>query len=168
MPTDQERGEMAMRLVVGVMAVIAVAVWIVPMVFLTHQQVDHAADLTGASRAQDPASRSTAPTDPIGKATDISVQASLSTAISAAQTLYAESGTYETFEAEAASFDASINVAAGPARPGTISVRGVSASTIVLVAVDEGGSILCVAADASSVFYGRVDAQTPLQCTGGW
>ena len=168
MPTDRERGEMAMRLVVGVMAVIAVAVWVLPMVFLGRQQVDHTADLTGASSRNDQATHTTAPTDPIGKATDVSTQASLSTAITAAQAFYAGSGTYEGFEAQAVSLDASIHLGTGATQPGVITVRGVSASTIVLVTIDESGGVLCVAADGSTVTYGRADAQTPLQCNGGW
>ncbi len=167
MPKDGERGEMAMRLVVGVMALLAGLAWVVPMVFLGKTEVNHAADLTGASK---PKVRTQAPVDPIGKANDVATQTSLQTAIQAAAAYFSESGTYVGFDgAQAAAYDPSIQVTnGGQAKPGVISERGVTATTIVLVSEDPAGQVLCAAADGATVSYGRQDAQTALQCTGGW
>jgi hypothetical protein len=165
-PGDRERGEMAMRLVIGVMAVLAGLAWVVPMVFLGKAEVNHAADLTGAS---DKHVRTQAPADPIGKANDVSTQVTLQTAIQSAAAYFSESGTYVGFgDAQASAYDPSIHITTGAAKAGSISARGITATTIVLVAQDPAGQVLCVAANGATVSYGREDAQTALQCTGGW
>jgi len=161
-----ERGEIEMKLVIGVMALIAGLAWAVPMLFLGRQQVERAADLTGAS-SDAGASASVAPTDPIGRADDVSAKATLTTAMQGAQTFFASSGTYEGVESQLAAFDPSIHVGSSPA-PGVVAVRGVTASSVVLVTADARGNALCEAADGTSVTYGRTDARTALQCRGGW
>jgi hypothetical protein len=49
-----------------------------------------------------------------------------------------------------------------------IGIRGVTATTVVFVAVTDGGGVLCAAADGEVVSFGRADASAPAQCTGGW
>jgi hypothetical protein len=166
MRRNGERGE-TMYLVIGVMAVLAGLAWVIPMVFLGKAEVQHAADLTGASHHRN---RTEAPTDPIGKANDASTEISLQTAIQAAAAYFTESGTYVGFDSsQASAYDPSIHLTAGgPAQPGVISERGVTPTTIVLVTDDGSGGVMCAAANGAQVTYGRQDAASAAQCTGGF
>jgi len=170
-PGDHERGELGLRVVI-VMAFVAAVAWTVPMVFFGRQATDNAAVLTGASDSQDPESGTfagQAPVDPIGKANDISAQATLNIALGSTQVYFAENGTYQGFDAQVAGqYDPSVTYTSGPAAPGVVSVRGVTATTVVMVTATEGGSYLCAAAQADVVTFGRADAQSPAQCSGGW
>lgn len=171
MPGDQERGELGLRVVI-VMAFVAAVAWTVPMVFFGRQATEHTAVLTGASDSQDPGSGTTggqAPVDPIGKANDISAQAMLNTAIRSTQVYFAENGTYQGFDATAAGqYDPSTIYTSGPAAPGAVSVRGVTPTTVVMVTATVDGAFLCAAAQADAITFGRADAQSPAQCSGGW
>jgi hypothetical protein len=160
-----ERGE-TLYVVIAVMAILAGLAWVVPMVFLGKTEVNHAADLTGASHHRH---RTEAPTDPIGKANDASTEISLQTAIQAAAAYFTGSGTYVGFDAaQASAYDPSIHITVGAAQPGVISERGITATTIVLVTDDGSGGVLCAAANGAQVTFGRADAQSAAECTGGW
>ena len=170
MSGHRERGEIGLWVVVA-MAVVAGLAWTVPMVFLGREEVDNAATLTGGADSQDPgeASSGEAPVDPIGKANDIQAQAMLSTAIQSTQVYFAENGSYQGFDATVArQYDASTTYASGPAAVGVVSVRGVTATTVVMVTATKGGGYLCAAAESNAVTYGRADVQSSAQCSGGW
>lgn len=169
---DRERGEVQMRLVVAA-GVVAALVWIVPMVLFGHEQAGHVADLTGASTSTSAtgaaSSGNGAPVDPIGRAADTQAQATLNTAIRVAQAFYAENGSYTAFGPQvAARYEPTVSFSSGPAGPGVVSVRGLTPSTVVFVTATESGAYLCAAADDEIVAFGRADAQTPSQCSGGW
>ncbi len=165
-----ERGEIGLWLV-AVMAIIVAVVWAVPMVFLQHEEADRAADLVGASAAQAPgdgAGAATAPLDPVGASNDVGAQADLSNALVVAQTYFAENGSFDGFTPQVASgLEPSITFTTGPASPGAVSIRGVTSTTAVMVTATARGP-LCAAVDAGAVSRGRVDAQSPAQCTGDW
>jgi hypothetical protein len=179
MTGDPERGELAMRLVIA-MALVAGLAWSIPMVFFGRQQTEYAGALTGASDdptpggegstdvAGAPAGQRT-PVDPIGRANDTMAQATLNNAIRSAQVFYAERGSFDGFGPEvAAQYDPSVTYTSGAAAPGVVSIRGLSPSTVVFVTASEDGAMLCAAANGDAVSFGRTDAQTSLQCTGGW
>ncbi len=106
----------------------------------------------------------------VGQAQDASVQVTLETAIQAAESHFAENGTYVGFDAAtAASFDPTVAYNAAPAAiAGQVSIRGASATSIVLASRSESGAVLCIAAVGDVVSRGRVDAATAPACTGGW
>lgn len=163
-----ERGEAGLRLIVG-MALAAALAWTIPMVFLGREQARHAADLVGASEVVPEAGEAPAPVDAIGRAAEIQAQAGLNEAIRVAQMYFAEQGTYEGFGPQVAmGYAPNLTfTAAGPA-PGVVGIRGVTATTVVLVTATGGGAYLCAAAQADVVSLGRSNAQTPAQCAGGW
>jgi hypothetical protein len=156
--------------VVVAMAVVAAFAWAIPMVFFGHEAVDNAATLTGGSKPHEGhGSSGEAPADPIGKANDVEAQAMLSTAIRSTQAYFAENGSYQGFDASVAGqYDTSTTYTTGPATVGVVSVRGVTPTTVVMVTATKGGGVLCAAAGASGVTYGREDAQSAAQCSGGW
>lgn len=158
-----------MRLIVG-MALAAALAWLIPMVFFSREHARRAGDLVGASAdAQDAAGSGQAPIDPIGRAVDVQAQAQLNGSIRAAQVYFAENGSYEGFgPAVAAEFAPNVTFTATSAAPGVVSIRGVTASSVVLVTSSEAGAYLCAAAEMDLVTFGRANAQTPAQCTGGW
>jgi hypothetical protein len=165
-----ERGEISLGLV-AVMAIIVGAVWAVPMVFLQHEEADRAADLIGGSAAHAPAGgagAATAPADPVGASNDVRAQADLANAVVVAQTYFAENGSLGGFTPQVASgLEPSITFTAGAASSGAVSIRGVTATSVVLVTTTARGP-LCAAVDSGAVSRGRVDAQSPAQCAGGW
>jgi hypothetical protein len=167
---DDQRGEIGLR-VVMVMAVVAALAWTIPMVFFGRQETEQAAVLTGAgdqSGAGAAGASGQAPVDPIGKANDVQAQANLQTAMSSAQVYYAENGSYQGFSAQVAGqYDPAITYTSGAATPGVVSVRGVTPTTVVMVTGTKQG-VLCAAATADVVSYGRTDAQSAAQCSGGW
>lgn len=164
-----ERGEVGLRIVIA-MALVAAIAWTVPMIFFGRQATRYAEDLTGAS--EDPGggtSGGQAPVDPIGQANDVQAQANLNNAIRSTQVYFAENGSYQGFDAQVAGqYDPSVTYTAGPAAPGVVSVRGVTPTTVVMVTATEGGGYLCAAAQADVVTFGRADALSPAQCSGGW
>ena len=168
MPTNRERGEIGFRLIVA-MALIAALAWTIPMVFLGRETTDHAATITGAADGERPSDASAAVVDPIARANDVAAQAALNSAIRAAQLYQAETGSYVGFGAQtAANYDPTLRVTSGPASAGVVSVRGVSPSTVVLVSVTDSGDFVCAAASSGVVTFGRSNASSPAQCTGGW
>jgi len=104
----------------------------------------------------------------IGKVNDLGAQATMQTAIRTASIYFAEHGSYEGFGPEFASqYDPSVRFTAGPALPGVVSVRGVTSISVVMV-TSTGSGFVCAAATGDIVTYGRVDAQSAADCTGGW
>jgi hypothetical protein len=161
-----ERGELGLRIVIA-MALLTALAWTIPMVFLGREQAEHAATITAAS--DEVGASGVAPMDPIGRANDARAQATLNSAIRVAQVYYAENGTYDGFGPQAATaYDPTLKVTSGPAAPGVVSMRGLTATTVVLVTATEDGGYLCAAADAEVVSFGRSDAPAPSQCGGGW
>jgi hypothetical protein len=167
---DDERGEIGLKAVM-VMAIVAALAWTIPMVFFGQKETEQAAILTGAgdqSGAGTAGASGQAPVDPIGKANDVQAQANLQGAMSAAQVYFAENGSYDGFSAQVAGqYDPGIPYTGGPATPGAVSVRGVTPTTVVMVTATKGG-FLCAAATGNAVSYGRADAQSAAQCSGGW
>lgn len=166
----RERGEVSLRLIVGA-ALVAGLIWTVPTVFFGREATKYASDLTGGSDLTDgvtgPGSGG-APRDPIGRANDAQAQASLNNAIRVAQVYYAENGSFAGFGPQvAAQYDPNVTFTIGPAAPGVVSLRGLSPETVVFVTGTERG-YLCAAAQGEIVAFGRGDAQSPAQCTGGW
>lgn len=165
-----ERGEVSIRLIVGV-ALVAGLIWTVPTVFFGREATEYVGDLTGGL---DPADGDTGPgsvrppNDAIGRANDALAQASLNSAIRVAQLFYAENGTFAGFGPQvAAQYDPNLTFTVGPAAPGVVSLRGLSPETVVFVTGTERG-YLCAAAQGEIVAFGRSDAQSSSQCVGGW
>lgn len=168
----RERGEVSLRLIVGA-ALVAGLVWTVPTVFFGREATKYVSDLTGGSDV-DPTDgvpgpgSGGAPQDPIGKANDAQAQASLNNAIRVAQVFYAENGSFSGFGPQvAAQYEPNLTFTIGPAAPGVVSLRGLSSKTVVFVTGTDSG-YLCAAAQGEIVAFGRSDAQSPSQCTGGW
>jgi hypothetical protein len=170
MHADRERGEIGLKLIVA-MALVAGLAWTVPMVFLGRESTEHAAVVTGAAENEPPPSEGAevAAAGPIDLANDAAAQASLNSAIRAAQMYFAETGGYAGFGVQtAAHYDPTLRLTSGPAAPGVVSVRGVTPTTVVLVSVTDSGGFLCAAAASEVLSFGRADASSPAQCAGGW
>lgn len=165
----RERGEVSIRLIVGA-ALVAGLIWTVPTVLFGREATEYARDLTGGSGVESPDgdTGAGAPQGPIGRANDTQAQAALNNAIRVAQVFYAENGTFAGFGPQlAAQYDPTLTFTTGPAAPGVVSLRGLSPTTVVFVTGSENG-YLCAAAQGEIVAFGRSDAQSPSQCTGGW
>jgi hypothetical protein len=165
----RERGEVSIRLIVGA-ALVAGLIWTVPTVLFGREATKYASDLTGGSDHEptDGDGGAGAPQGPIDRANDAQAQASLNSAIRVAQVFYAENGTFAGFGPEvAAQYDPTVRFTIGPAAPGVVSLRGLSPTTVVFVTGTENG-YLCAAAQGEIVAFGRSDARSPSQCTGGW
>jgi hypothetical protein len=167
----RERGEVSIRLIVAA-ALVAGLVWTVPTVFFGREATEYVSDLTGGSDLEPdgvtgPGSAG-APQDPIGRANDAQGQASLNNAIRVAQVFYAENGSFTGFGPQvAAQYDPTVTFTIGPAGPGIVSLRGLTPTTVVFVTATKNG-YLCAAAQGEIVAFGRSDAQSPSQCSGGW
>ncbi len=158
-----------MRLVVS-MSVVAALAWTIPAVFFGRETGEHAIVVAG-DEDEPPAGElaGLAPVDPIGMANDTRAQAGLNDAVRVAQVYFAEHGTFEGFGPLVGSgYAPTLTFTSGPAEPGVVSIRGLSATTIVLVTATEGGGYLCAAAESEVVSFGRSDALAPAECAGGW
>ena len=167
---DGERGEIALRLVV-VMGLVAGVIWAVPMVLFQRQAADYVGDVTEGAQDGPAATEGggEAAPGPISQANDAMAQATMNDAIRVPQVYYAENGTFEGFSAQvAAQFAPTVNFTGGPPAPGVVSIRGLTATTVVLVTSLEPGGSLCAAAEGDLVTFGRTNASTSAQCTGGW
>jgi hypothetical protein len=171
-----ERGYVGFRLLV-VLGVMVALVWVVPLVFLDEGGTTGAAGPTAPRQpaaepqAAAPTGSSGAPdvaSHPIGAAEDVAAQSTLNEAIRGAQAYFAEQGSFEGYGPDAAkAFDPSIVYTAGAAAPGMVSMA-VTPTSVVLVTLVERGGYLCVAADGNLVTFGRSNAATADQCSGGW
>ena len=169
-----QRGDVGIRLLVGLGVVVAL-VWVVPFVFLNKDGDDgNAANATATASQPQPAEPvgSTGKPDvashPIGAAEDVAAQSTLSEAIRGAQAYYAENGTFDGYGPDAAAtFDPSIVYTAGAAAPGMVSMVVTPTSVVLVTLVDRGG-YLCAAAAGNLVTFGRSNAASADQCSGGW
>ena len=169
-----------MRLLVA-MAVVAVLVWAIPMVFIGHQQARRAETLAvGSSSGSSDAgqgvlsevgsgpTQAQAPTGPIGRANDVAAQSTLNEALRVAQVYFAENDSYAGLDPTAAAeYEPSIVFTDGAAAPGMVAIRATPTS-VVLVTLAYGGGYLCAAANGDVVSLGRANAIAPDQCSGGW
>jgi hypothetical protein len=137
---------------VAAMAIVAGIVVLVPFVFAGRQEAQHGRDAIAQ----------------VDRAKDVAAEATLETAIRSASAYFAENGTYQGFGPSSAStWDPAVRSTSGPATPGVVSVRGVTATSVVMV-TSTGSSFLCAAQSGGVTTYGRVDASTAAACTGGW
>lgn len=188
-----ERGYVGMRTLVA-LGVVTALVWMVPIVFLSKRQADLAAP---ASPVETPvtapvATPVTAPvepsveapaavtgadagggvtsevaTDPVSRAKEAAAQSLLSNAMRVAQVWYASSGSFEGFDAAAATeYDPGISFSAGPPTTGTVTITA-TANGVVMVTMN-AEQPLCAALVGGLATQGRVAATTPEACQGGW
>lgn len=145
-----ERGGLSLGLVVG--GLVAGALLAIPLVLMSRTQAERGEEAIGQ----------------LGMARDAAARVELDTAMRAAQAYYAENGTFEGYGPEvAASYDPSIRYNSSPAAvEGEVSIRGVTATSLVLVTRSPSGTPLCAAAISEAVTYAQVDAVTPFECLG--
>lgn len=106
----------------------------------------------------------------IGKANDVSAEASLTNAMQGAKVWLAEQGSLVGYGVtQATDFDPQTKYdTSATAEAGVVSIRGATPTSIVLV-TKGGTGALCAALTDGAVTYGRVDAGSATQCTGtGW
>ncbi len=141
-------------------------VWIAAAVLIAGLAAAVPFVMAGRSQVQDAKSG----VGTLGEAQDTSVKATLENAIRSAEYFYAENGTFVGFDAAtAASFDPSVVYNTSPAAvAGQVSIRGVTATTVVLAERSESGAVLCIAATGEVVTRGRVDAAWAPACAGDW
>jgi|SRR6187200_1504083 len=167
-----ERGYVGVRLLVALGVVVAF-VWAVPFVLMDRGDdpaptgatapVQPATDASGSTGKPDVA------THPIGAAEDVQAQSTLTEAVRGAQSYYAENGSFDGYGPDAAkAFEPSIVYTAGAAAPGMVSMVVAPTSVVLVTEVDRGGGYLCAAANGDLVTFGRSNATTAEQCSGGW
>ena len=172
-----ERGDVGVRLLV-VLGVVVALVWVIPFVFLNRG--GDGRDVAGATAPEDPIDQpqpaepagSTGKPDvgshPIGAAEDVAAQSTLNEAIRGAQAYYAENGTFDGYGPDAAgNYEPSIVYTAGAAAPGMVSMVVTPTSVVLVTLVDRGG-YLCAAANGDLITFGRSNAATAGECSGGW
>jgi len=135
-----------------IVALVAGALVVVPFALAGHQEATHDREAIAQ----------------IDRARDLSAQATLQTAVRGAGAYFAENATFEGFDPQQASlFDPSIRYTSGAPTAGAVSIRGVTPTSVVLVA-STGSAYLCAAMSDGVVSYGRANATTAAACTGGW
>lgn len=99
---------------------------------------------------------------------DLRGEALLVSALGVAQWHLAANGSFEGFTPQAAAqLDPSFTWNADPtASPGAVSIRGVTASSLVLVTRGGAGRPLCLATEAGQIWKGTTDAASAADCTG--
>jgi hypothetical protein len=102
------------------------------------------------------------------KARDVRAQARLQTAARGASAYLAQNATLTGYDPEQASlFDPSIRYTSGVPTASTVSIRGVTPTSVVLV-TSTGSAYLCAAVTGGVVSFGRQNVATAGACTGGW
>lgn len=144
-----ERGEIHFSLVL-IGALVAGLIAAVPFMLMGRQQVEN------ADRAL----------DVVDSAQGVQARAALDQAMRASQTYFAENGSYEGLTPQTLQEYGIAGATSGPAAPGQVSLRGVSATSVVLVSADGGGGYMCAAANGTTVVWGSQDAATAADCTG--
>jgi hypothetical protein len=105
----------------------------------------------------------------VDQANDVSVQSTLTSAMGDAQIYFADKQTFVGYSpAVAEQSEPTTKYNDGDAVPGQVSIRGITATSLVLVMPSQSGSTLCAANNAGVVVHGRQDATTAAGCTGGW
>ena len=97
-------------------------------------------------------------------------QSDLRNAMTAAKSFYTDADTYVGFDSvdgEALEPSLTWNDAAA-AVEGQVSVRAVTATTVLLVGKSASGTNFCVADNNGTTVYGDDDAASIATCTGGW
>lgn len=100
-------------------------------------------------------------------AQDRQAQSDLRNALVAAKTLYIDASTYAQISPEtAAQIEPSLTYdTSATASVGVVSIRDVSATTVLLVTKSDAGTVFCIADNAySGTTYGTVDAQAVTEC----
>lgn len=176
-----ERGYVGMRVLAGLGLAVAL-VWVIPLMLLSRDQAERAAELRegsptapagvtagGPIEVAEPTGSSGAPAGPIGQANDLQAQSTLNNAIRVAQVYAAENGSFQGLTPEvAAEFDPSIVYTEGVPVPSMVAMVVTPTTVVLVTVVDGGGGYLCVAASGDALTFGRVNATTPDQCQGGW
>lgn len=105
--------------------------------------------------------------DLVPKADDASAEVMLNSALTGAQTWWAENGTMVGYgPAAAAEFEPDVRFDAAPvAQTQQVSIRGADATSVVLV-TRGGTGALCLGLTDGVVSYGRADAASAAQCVG--
>ncbi|MEW6060020.1 MAG: hypothetical protein AB1551_07785 [Actinomycetota bacterium] len=140
-------------------------VWIVGLLVLVGVIVLAVVYVTGSRQETE---RGQQAVEQISQAGSVEGQALLSSALTAVQAYFVENASLTGFGPQAASsFEPSIRWGTGAAVSGQVSIRGVMPTSAVLVTMTGAGP-LCAGFNGGAVVYGRVDAQSAAQCTGGW
>jgi type IV pilus assembly protein PilA len=110
------------------------------------------------------------------RAQDRSAQSDLRNALTAAKAYYTDSDSYD--PAGLAIFNAAAGLAVEPAlawnndvppaSKAAVSVRGVTATTVLLVTQSASNAFFCLADSNGTITKGKVDAANMAACTGGW
>ncbi len=150
-----DRGGTTFWVVLGAVLVAGVLLAI-PIVMMTRQESGVALQANASN-----------PSSAVGQAEDVQAQVLLQTAIGGAKVYFAENGTFQGYAEAAGQLEPSISYTTGPAAQGLVSIRGVTATTVVLVTETQAG-FLCAAANQDIVTFGRADASSPSGCQGGW
>jgi hypothetical protein len=138
--------------IVGLLVVVAAVVGAFVYATLGHQEAKQGEQAVGE----------------ISAANSVQGQALLTSAVPAVQSYFAETGSLTGFGPQAASsFEPSIQYGTGAAVAGQVSIRGVTPTSVVLVTTTSAGP-LCAGFNGGVVTYGNVDAQSAVQCAGGW
>lgn len=169
-PARSERGSAGVRLLV-VLGVVVALVWAVPFVLLDRGGGgdEPAAGATAPAQPEGSSGKPDVATHPIGAAEDVQAQSTLTEAVRGAQSYYAENGSFEGYGPDAAkAFEPSIVYTAGAAAPGMVSMVVTPTSVVLVTEVDRGGGYLCAAANGNLLTFGRSNATTAEQCSGGW
>jgi type IV pilus assembly protein PilA len=97
-------------------------------------------------------------------------QSDLRNALTAAKSFYTDADAYTGFDAvDGEALEPSLTWgAAAPAVEGTVSVRAVTATTVLLATRSASGTFFCVADNNGTTVYGDDDAADIASCTGGW
>jgi hypothetical protein len=114
--------------------------------------------------------RSPAPSASATVSPPTEAQTELRNALVAALTYYTDGATFVGFDPKTAgSIEPSVVFNASVSRPGEISIREVTRSTILLTTLSTDGLAWCIADDQSTgtTTYDRLDAQTMGECAGG-
>lgn len=148
----RERGEVNLLWIVVAVAVVGVIV-AVPFVFMGREEAKNVEQGLDAA----------------DQASSASAQVALTQATRVAEVYFAEQGQFTGFDSQVAALaDPGLTwTMGGPATAGAVSIRGVTPTSIVLVTGIDGGGVLCVADNGGTLVYGRQDAATAAQCTGG-
>jgi hypothetical protein len=135
-----------------VVALVAGALVVVPFALAGHEEANH--DRAAIAQWE--------------KARDLRAQARLQTAVRGASAYLAENATFAGFDPEQASrFDPSVRYTSGAPTASSVSIRGVTPTSVVLV-TSTGSAYLCAAVTGGVTGFGRANATTAGACTGGW
>ena len=104
----------------------------------------------------------------VSQAEDLRADALLVGAIGVAHSYFASNGSFEGFTPQVASqLEPSYTWTADPtASPAAVSIRGATATSVVLVTQGGSGRPLCLATEGGEIWRGTTDARSAADCTG--